>query len=92
MRILYYLISIIFNVIIKIRNLLFDYNILKIEKHNIPVICVGNLAIGGTGKTPQINYIINILKKDFNIAVVSKGYKRKTKEFIYVEKEDQTKK
>lgn len=88
MRFLYYLISIVFNVITTIRNLLFDHNILKIQKHDIPIICVGNLAVGGTGKTPQINYIINTLKKDFTIAVISKGYKRKSKEFIYVNKTD----
>ncbi len=80
--------SIIFNLITTLRNLLFDYNLLKTKKHNIPIICVGNLAVGGTGKTPQINYIINTLKKDFSIAVISKGYKRKSKEFIYVKQKD----
>ena len=62
-----------------LRNLMFDKNYLKSSSFNFPVICVGNLAAGGTGKTPMAEYLIRMLKNDFNIATISRGYKRKTK-------------
>ena len=52
-------------------------------------ICVGNLAVGGTGKTPHVEYLINLLKSEFNIATLSRGYKRKTSGFI-IANEDST--
>lgn len=65
-----------------IRNLLFDTKILPSKKFNVPVISVGNLTTGGTGKTPHVEYLIRLLKKDYNIATVSRGYKRKTSGFV----------
>ncbi|MDL2208922.1 tetraacyldisaccharide 4'-kinase [Parabacteroides sp. OttesenSCG-928-O15] len=66
-----------------IRNQLFDWGILRSEQFPIPVICVGNLAVGGTGKTPHIEYIIRLLQqKNYRIAVLSRGYKRKTSGFL----------
>lgn len=63
-------------------NWLYDSNI-KEEKHfEVPVISVGNLTVGGTGKTPHVEYIIERLKDKYNIAVLSRGYKRKTKGFV----------
>ena len=62
-----------------IRNKLFDKNYLKSASFNFPVICVGNLAVGGTGKTPMVEYLIRILKNDYSTATLSRGYKRKTK-------------
>lgn len=67
--------------IIWCRNWLFDKNILKSVPFNFPLICVGNLAVGGTGKTPMVEYLIRLLKNDFKIATLSRGYKRKTKGF-----------
>jgi tetraacyldisaccharide 4'-kinase len=64
-----------------LRNWLFDKNILKSAVFNFPLICVGNLAVGGTGKTPMVEYLIRLLKDDYNIATLSRGYKRKTKGF-----------
>ncbi len=64
------------------RNKLFDANILKEEEFDIPVIGVGNITIGGTGKTPHVEYIVSNLLEYYNIAVLSRGYKRKTKGFI----------
>jgi tetraacyldisaccharide 4'-kinase len=67
--------------IIKVRNGLFDKNILKSTAFNFPIINVGNLAVGGTGKTPMTELIVSLLKNDFNIAILSRGYKRRTKGF-----------
>jgi len=65
-----------------IRNFLFDIGILPSEKFEKPVISVGNLSFGGTGKTPHIEYMIRLLKDRFFIAVLSRGYKRASKGFI----------
>ncbi len=64
-----------------LRNFLFDKQILKSATFNFPIICVGNLATGGTGKTPMTEYLISILQKDHKPATLSRGYKRKTKGF-----------
>ena len=64
-----------------LRNKFYDLGIKKSESYNFPVICVGNLSVGGTGKTPMIEYLIDLLKDDYKIATLSRGYKRKTKGF-----------
>lgn len=71
----------LYGVAITLRNKLFDLKILPVEKFEIPVISVGNLAVGGTGKTPHVEYIIQLLKNKYRIAVLSRGYKRKTRGF-----------
>jgi tetraacyldisaccharide 4'-kinase len=71
----------VYGAIIWLRNWLFDKNILKSAAFNFPLICVGNLAVGGTGKTPMVEYLIRLLKDDYKIATLSRGYKRKTKGF-----------
>ncbi len=85
MRLILYPISILYGSIMQIRNLLFDYNILKSKSHNIPIICIGNLSIGGSGKTPHTDYIAKLLTKKYQVAILSRGYKRKTSTFNYVE-------
>lgn len=72
---------------VRIRNLLFDSGILKGYGPDIPTICVGNLAIGGTGKTPMTAYLSSLLHANYSIAVLSRGYKRKTKGFKIVNAE-----
>lgn len=74
-------ISFVYGGIVWLRNWLFDKNILKSNSFNFPLICVGNLAVGGTGKTPMVEYLIRLLKNDFKTATLSRGYKRKTKGF-----------
>ena len=64
-----------------LRNKLYDLGIKKSTTYDLPVICVGNLSVGGTGKTPMIEYLINLLKADYKVATLSRGYKRKTKGF-----------
>ena len=67
---------------VAIRNWLFDQEIIRSTGFNIPIISVGNLAAGGTGKTPHTEFILSILKNDWKSAVLSRGYKRSTKGFI----------
>ena len=64
-----------------LRNKLYDLGIKKSVSFDFPVVCVGNLSIGGTGKTPMIEYLIKLLKNDYSVATLSRGYKRKTKGF-----------
>ncbi len=73
--------SFVYGSIVWLRNWLFDKNIFKSTPFNFPLICVGNLAVGGTGKTPMVEYLIRLLKNDFKTATLSRGYKRKTKGF-----------
>ncbi|MEO6818754.1 MAG: tetraacyldisaccharide 4'-kinase [Ginsengibacter sp.] len=74
--------SIIYGGVIWVRNKMFDKKILRSASFNFPVICIGNLAVGGTGKTPMTEYLIRLLKENYNVAVLSRGYKRKTKGFV----------
>jgi tetraacyldisaccharide 4'-kinase len=77
--------SLIYHVIIWVRNLLYDFQIFKSKSFQIPTIVIGNLAIGGTGKSPMTEYLIRLLKDEHKIATLSRGYGRKTKGFRLVE-------
>lgn len=72
----------IYGLIVYIRNKLFDLKILKQKSYDIPVICIGNITVGGTGKTPHTEYLIKLLSKNFRVAVLSRGYKRKTSGYV----------
>lgn len=78
-RLLFYPISILYAGVLRFRNWLYDRNILKSVSFNFPIICVGNLATGGTGKTPMTEYLIRLLQHQYKTATLSRGYKRKTK-------------
>lgn len=67
---------------VRIRNELFDIGVLKSKSYDVPVISIGNLTVGGTGKTPHTEYLIRLLKKKYKVAVLSRGYKRKSKGFV----------
>jgi tetraacyldisaccharide 4'-kinase len=85
MRKILFPVSWIYGFIIFIRNLCYDKEIFKIYKFNKIIISVGNITAGGTGKTPTVEFLINyLMKKDKKIAVVSRGYKRKTKGSLLV--------
>lgn len=73
--------SLIYGGMVWLRNWLYDKKILKAASFNFPIICVGNIAVGGTGKTPMTEYLIRLLQNSFNTATLSRGYKRKTKGF-----------
>jgi len=73
--------SMVFGLITGIRNFLFNTGILPSSEFYIPVICVGNITVGGTGKTPHTEYLTTLLRKNFKVAVLSRGYKRKSRGF-----------
>ena len=65
-----------------IRNWLYDIGAFKSYSFDVPIIAVGNLSVGGTGKTPQIEYLIRLLSEKYHAAVLSRGYKRLSKGFV----------
>jgi tetraacyldisaccharide 4''-kinase len=77
-----YPVSWLYGVGISIRNELFDRKILRSKRFDVPVINIGNLALGGTGKTPHIEYLVRLLKNNYSVATLSRGYKRKTEGYI----------
>lgn len=73
----------LYGTLVLIRNILYDEHILPTTTVKIPTICVGNIAVGGTGKTPHVEYLIQLLTRHgYKVAVLSRGYKRKTRGFI----------
>ncbi len=82
--------SILYGCITYVRNFLFDKGILKSYSFDVPVIAVGNLSVGGTGKTPQIEYLIRLLSSNYKIATLSRGYKRKSKGFVIADSNSNT--
>ncbi len=81
-RYLFFPFAILYGCVTSIRNFLFDRGILKSYSFVLPIIAVGNLSTGGTGKTPQIEYLIRLLSPTYKVAVLSRGYKRKSKGFV----------
>jgi len=71
-----------FGLIVAVRNRLYDYNILKSTEFRLPIISIGNITVGGTGKTPHVEYLISLLDGEFNVATLSRGYKRQTRNFV----------
>ena len=78
--------SVCYGGVMEIRNCFFRKKLLSSTSFPIPIISVGNLAVGGTGKTPHTEYILNMLKDEYKLAVLSRGYGRKTKGFIQADK------
>lgn len=74
--------SILYGLGVSFRNFLFNSGILKSKEFGIPVICVGNITVGGTGKTPHTEFLLAELEKDFRVACLSRGYKRRTSGFV----------
>jgi len=83
--------SLVYGLIIYIRNRFYDYGIFKSTSFNIPIISIGNITVGGTGKTPHVEYLADLLKSEFKVATLSRGYKRKTKGFILADNQSPAK-
>lgn len=79
----------IYGLIIRVRNKLFDWKLISSEFFTVPVISVGNLTVGGTGKTPHVEYITRLLSKEYKVATLSRGYGRETSGFKIACDEDQ---
>lgn len=76
--------SLLYGIGVSLRNLLYTTGLLKSNSFSIPVINVGNLSVGGSGKTPHVEYLLSFLKPYIHLATLSRGYKRKTKGFLFV--------
>jgi tetraacyldisaccharide 4'-kinase len=75
-------VSILYGLIIRLRNVFYDKKWLRSTSFNFPIICVGNLSVGGTGKSPMIEFLVRHLSPQFKITTLSRGYKRKTKGYV----------
>jgi len=73
--------SVLYGIVVIIRNMMYDLGLFKSVEFDLPVICAGNIAVGGSGKTPVTEYLLHLLK-DKKIAILSRGYGRRTKGFI----------
>jgi tetraacyldisaccharide 4'-kinase len=78
-RILLLPFALLYGVIVVVRNWLYDRNILRSASFGLPLICVGNLSVGGTGKSPMVELLVRSLHQQFRVATLSRGYKRKTR-------------
>ena len=76
----------LYGIAVSIRNLLFETNILKSKAYQIPVISIGNITVGGTGKTPHVEYLIQLLRDKARVAVLSRGYKRKSSGYVLADR------
>lgn len=77
--------SLLYGIGVSLRNFFYRKNLLKGVSFDLPVISVGNLSVGGAGKTPHIEYLITLFREYINVATLSRGYKRKTKGFLFVD-------
>lgn len=78
-------VALIYGMVISVRHKMYDWGWLRVRRFDIPVLSVGNLTVGGTGKTPVVEMLVRRLKDTHNIAVISLGYKRRTKGYLEVE-------
>lgn len=83
-----YPISFLYGIGVSFRNRLFDWGILRSKSFDVPIICIGNIAAGGTGKTPHTEYLIKLLQDEATIAMLSRGYKRHTKGYVLATPQD----
>lgn len=81
-RKLLYPFSLLYGGVMQLRNQLYEREIFSSEAYELPVIAVGNLSVGGTGKSPMVEYLISLLKNDFKVATLSRGYKRSSSGFL----------
>ncbi|MCR4921219.1 MAG: tetraacyldisaccharide 4'-kinase [Bacteroidaceae bacterium] len=72
----------LYGAVVGVRNWLYDHGLLKLRRLPLPAICVGNLAVGGTGKTPHVEYLVRLLSPHYRVAVLSRGYRRKSRGYL----------
>jgi tetraacyldisaccharide 4'-kinase len=82
------ILSWIYRMVITLRHSLYDWGVKKSRSFDIPVVCIGNITVGGTGKTPTAEYLLAALKQEFNVAILSRGYGRRTKGYREVQVTD----
>ncbi|WP_232625262.1 tetraacyldisaccharide 4'-kinase [Pareuzebyella sediminis] len=75
-------ISLVYAMVVYLRNFLYDKGVFSSKTFETPIICIGNLSVGGTGKTPMVEFLISVLFEKVTLAVLSRGYRRKSKGFI----------
>lgn len=83
--------SLLYGIGVGIRNVFYDSGIVRSSKFSVPIIAVGNLAVGGAGKTPHVEYLIRLLSPYINVGTLSRGYKRHTKGFRIIKSQDNAK-
>lgn len=81
-RVLLLPIAVVYGLVIRIRNWMFDKGYLTAAEFNFPLICIGNLAVGGTGKSPMVEYLVRLLQPHYRVGTLSRGYKRRTKGYV----------
>lgn len=86
-RIFLFPFALLYWLVIAIRNWLYNQNILPSTSFAFPLICIGNLSVGGTGKSPMVEYLVRLLKNEFRVATLSRGYKRRTKGYALANNE-----
>jgi len=85
LRLLLFPFSLLYGLVVVIRNWCYDVGIFKSYRANVPVISVGNLDVGGAGKSPMTEYLIRLFKENYKLATLSRGYGRKTKGFLEIQ-------
>jgi tetraacyldisaccharide 4'-kinase len=83
-KLLLYPVSMLYGLVVYFRNTLYDLNLFKSKEFDVTVISMGNITVGGTGKTPHVEYLVDLLKEKFQVATLSRGYRRKSKGFFLV--------
>ena len=86
LRKILYPFSLLYALVVYTRNYLYDVGVFRSESFMTPTICIGNLSVGGTGKTPMAEYLITLLKDEHKVALLSRGYRRRSKGFVLADK------
>ena len=81
-RVLLFPFAFLYGTAVKVRNYLYDNEIIQSIEFNFPVICIGNISVGGTGKSPMVEYLLRLLVHRYKTATLSRGYKRKTRGYV----------
>lgn len=81
-RLFLFPLTLLYGVVVRMRNYLYDKKIIEGIAFNIPIFCVGNLSVGGTGKSPMVDYLLSLLKQQYPVATISRGYKRRTSGYV----------